>query len=413
MRGLPRGTELTAAALPSCAETWEPRPRDFQGNFVRGGRRRLQRRRRRWTLVAAGLVAIALPAFASPPLTAWDSLTVGAATAADQTVLPMPFEQVGASFPGSAYYYLEAEKPVLKVGEGIHSDAGDAASVPVARAFRIDNSGVDRSRALQCLTAAIYYEAASEPDGGQRAVAQVVLNRVAHPAYPKTVCGVVYQGSERPTGCQFSFTCDGSLARAPQRYFWQRAEDVARAALSGYVYAPIGLATHYHTIQVNPYWAPSLRYLTTIGAHRFYAFNGAPETRPRSASPISAANRSPRPIAATIRPPAPWPMPHSTRWPCSGLSRLQRPSGQRPSRRPRHRSRRLPPIPATCANAAARTSTAPATCPKRPCAPNMPTRANGSSSLRARFEKCLKGIFERHRPPSPLGAPTRPPTSVS
>ncbi len=275
MRGLPRGTELTAAALPSCAETWEPRPRDFQGNFVRGGRRRLQRRRRRWTLGAAGLVAIALPAFASPPLTAWDSLTVGAATAADQTVLPMPFEQVGASFPGSAYYYLEAEKPVLKVGEGIHSDAGDAASVPVARAFRIDNSGVDRSRALQCLTAAIYYEAASEPDGGQRAVAQVVLNRVAHPAYPKTVCGVVYQGSERPTGCQFSFTCDGSLARAPQRYFWQRAEDVARAALSGYVYAPIGLATHYHTIQVNPYWAPSLRYLTTIGAHRFYAFNGA------------------------------------------------------------------------------------------------------------------------------------------
>ncbi len=275
MRGLPRGTELTAAALPSSAETWEPRPRDFQGNFVRGGRRRLQRRRRRWTLGAAGLVAIALPAFASPPLTAWNSLTVGTATAADQTVLPMPFEQVGASFPGSAYYYLEAEKPVLKVGEGIHSDAGDAASGPVARAFRIDNSGVDRSRALQCLTAAIYYEAASEPDGGQRAVAQVVLNRVAHPAYPKTVCGVVYQGSERPTGCQFSFTCDGSLARTPQRYFWQRAEDVARAALSGYVYAPIGLATHYHTIQVNPYWAPSLRYLTTIGAHRFYAFNGA------------------------------------------------------------------------------------------------------------------------------------------
>jgi hypothetical protein len=266
---------LTATARPSCTETWEPRPRDFQGNFVRGGRRRLQRRRQRWTFGAAGLVAIALPAFASPPLTAWDSLTVGGGTAANQPVLPMPFEQPGASFPGSAYYYLEAEQPVLKVGEGIHSDAEGGAIGPVARALRIDNSGVDRSRALQCLTAAIYYEAASEPDGGQRAVAQVVLNRLAHPAYPKTVCGVVYQGSERPTGCQFSFTCDGSLARAPQRYFWRRAEEVAHAALSGQVYAPVGLATHYHTIQISPYWAPSLHYLTTIGAHRFYAFNGA------------------------------------------------------------------------------------------------------------------------------------------
>jgi len=271
---------VTAAALPACTETWEPRPRDFQGHFVRGGRKRLQRRRRRWTLGSAALVAVALPAFAAPsfaPAEAWDRLTASGTETGGAPVLPMPFEQAGASFPGSAYYYLEAEQPVLKIGEGIHSDADDGTGDPgpVARALRIDNSGVDRSRALQCLTAAIYYEAASEPDGGQRAVAQVVLNRVAHPAYPKTVCGVVYQGSERPTGCQFSFACDGSLARAPQRFFWQRAESVARAALSGEVYTPIGLATHYHTIQVNPYWAPSLHYLTTIGAHRFYAFNGA------------------------------------------------------------------------------------------------------------------------------------------
>jgi hypothetical protein len=125
------------------------------------------------------------------------------------------------------------------------------------------------------MTAAIYYEAASEPDDGQRAVAQVVLNRVAHPAYPNTVCGVVFQGSERTTGCQFSFTCDGSLARAPSRMFWLRAESVARAALSGYVYAPVGLATHYHTIAVHPYWAPKLSYIGTIGAHRFYKFGGA------------------------------------------------------------------------------------------------------------------------------------------
>ena len=68
-------------------------------------------------------------------------------------------------------------------------------------------------RSLQCLTEAVYYEARSESEEGQRAVAQVVLNRVRHPAYPNSVCGVVYQGSERVTGCQFSFTCDGALGR--------------------------------------------------------------------------------------------------------------------------------------------------------------------------------------------------------
>ncbi|WP_235054609.1 cell wall hydrolase [Novosphingobium lindaniclasticum] len=266
---------MTAAIPPARTVTWDPHRRRLQANTVRGKRRRLQHRRRRWKMSAAALLAIALPAFASPPFGEWEPFRLGEIAAPEPTVLPMPFEQPGGSFPGSAYYYLEAEKPVLGIGEGIHSDAEEGPVGPVARALRIDNSGVDRSRALQCLTAAIYYEAASEPDGGQRAVAQVVLNRLAHPAYPKTVCGVVYQGSERPTGCQFSFSCDGALARAPQRYFWQRAESVARAALSGAVYAPVGLATHYHTIQVNPYWAPSLHYLVTIGAHRFYAFNGA------------------------------------------------------------------------------------------------------------------------------------------
>ena len=119
------------------------------------------------------------------------------------------------------------------------------------------------------MTAAVYYEARSEPDIGQRAVAQVVLNRVAHPAYPNTVCGVVYQGSQRKTGCQFSFTCDGSFARRPNTMFWERARQVALAALGGYVHRPAGLATHYHTVQIYPYWAPSLNYLGKIGAHRF------------------------------------------------------------------------------------------------------------------------------------------------
>jgi spore germination cell wall hydrolase CwlJ-like protein len=128
--------------------------------------------------------------------------------------------------------------------------------------------------AVDCLTAAIYYEAASESDAGQRAVAQVVLNRVRHPAFPKTVCGVVYQGAERRTGCQFSFTCDGSLARIPSRAGWDHARGIAAAALAGYVEPAVGTATHYHTQWVVPYWAWSLDKITVLGAHIFYRWKG-------------------------------------------------------------------------------------------------------------------------------------------
>jgi hypothetical protein len=255
-------------------------PRDFSARLRRSRARSLRAVKaprhfgRRAVVLAA---AFALPAFAAPA--EW-GFEIGGAGRAEPAVAPMPFERPGDSFPGAAFYYLSNDPAPAPLGRDIHSDAEAAPTLldpvgPSARALRVDNSGVDRGRALQCLTAAIYYEAASEPDAGQRAVAQVVLNRVAHPAYPKTVCGVVYQGSEKNTGCQFSFTCDGSLARVPSRMFWQRAENVARDALSGYVYAPVGLATHYHTVAVHPYWAPTLTYLGTIGAHRFYRFGGA------------------------------------------------------------------------------------------------------------------------------------------
>jgi len=199
----------------------------------------------------------------------------------------MAFETPGESFPGSAFYYLadDGSAPPPALDDGAHWD--DAAATPAlaqplaetARALIAGGSINDQSRALTCLTQAIYYEAASESDAGQRAVAQVVLNRVAHPTYPNTVCGVVYQGSERRTGCQFSFTCDGALGRTPSRFGWNRARAVASAALAGSVYAPVGLATHYHTIQGNPYWAKSLNRVTTIGAHIFYRWGGAGHTQ--------------------------------------------------------------------------------------------------------------------------------------
>ena len=135
-------------------------------------------------------------------------------------------------------------------------------------------SRLDRGRALECLTAAIYYEAASEPDAGQQAVAQVVLNRARHPAFPGTVCGVVYQGSER-AGCQFSFACDGAMVRhRPSAAGWARAARVAALALAGRVYAPVGLATHYHTYAVTPAWNRALVMTDAVGAHLFHRWKG-------------------------------------------------------------------------------------------------------------------------------------------
>ena len=128
--------------------------------------------------------------------------------------------------------------------------------------------------AVDCLTAAVYYEAGGESDEGQRAVAQVVLNRVRHPAFPQTVCGVVYQGSELSTGCQFTFACDGSLTRQPNPSGWARARRVAEGALEGRVEPAVGMATHYHANWVVPYWAPNLDKIAALGNHVFYRWRG-------------------------------------------------------------------------------------------------------------------------------------------
>ncbi|WP_374529926.1 cell wall hydrolase [Novosphingobium sp.] len=284
----------------------EARPRDFAARLPRKGVRTVGMRGARRHLGRRALVllaAVAVPALAAPG--EWGGFDIGNAGAAQVTVEPMPFERTGDSFPGSAFYYLAPETATPTASGGI--SYGDlVANGAIARAFRIDNSGVDRTRAVQCLTAAIYYEAASEPDQGQRAVAQVVLNRVAHPAFPNTVCGVVYQGSERTTGCQFSFTCDGSLARVPNRFFWNRAQNVAIAALSGFVEPSVGLATHYHTIAVHPAWDAQMNQITTIGAHQFFSWRGPAGAASafhfayRGGEPVAAPN--PRSAAASTAP---------------------------------------------------------------------------------------------------------------
>ena len=141
--------------------------------------------------------------------------------------------------------------------------------------FVLDASDQARSRALHCLTQAVYYEAATEPREGQEAVAQVVLNRLKHPAFPKSVCGVVFEGSQRGMGCQFTFTCDGSLARAPVSWRWDAAEQVATAALAGHVASEVGASTHYHAAWMTPYWSSSLVRTQRIGGHIFYRLPGA------------------------------------------------------------------------------------------------------------------------------------------
>src|SRR3546814_14176438 len=99
-------------------------------------------------------------------------------------------------------------------------------------------------------------------DLGQQAVAQVVLNRVRNPAFPNSVCGTVYEGSSRSTGCQFTFTCDGSLTARREPAAWERARQVAQMALAGFVYAPVGRSEERRVgkgcvSQCRSRWSPS------------------------------------------------------------------------------------------------------------------------------------------------------------
>lgn len=150
------------------------------------------------------------------------------------------------------------------------------AKVPIvpAPAFASALADLDRDRARMCLAIAAIYEAGNAVND-QRPVMQVVLNRVRHPAYPKSVCGVVFQGSERRTGCQFSFTCDGSMARRkPSAAALARASGLAEWMLTEGIDERVGHATHYHTDWVVPYWSSSLNKLAKINTHIFFNWDG-------------------------------------------------------------------------------------------------------------------------------------------
>ena len=153
------------------------------------------------------------------------------------------------------------------------SIAGLALSA-AANPFYFAGSTTDLGRATECLAMAAWYEA-GDSNEDQRSVMQVVLNRVAHPSFPNSVCGVVFQGSQLSTGCQFTFTCDGSIQRRrPSGAALARARQAALAALEGSTYAPVAQATHYHADYVQPWWASSMLQLAKVGRHIFYRLPG-------------------------------------------------------------------------------------------------------------------------------------------
>jgi spore germination cell wall hydrolase CwlJ-like protein len=172
------------------------------------------------------------------------------------------------TFSGMASATAEAAEPQDLAMAGAVEDT-------VAPFFLSAANPAERAQAVKCLSDAVYYEAGNEPEEGQRAVAQVVLNRVRDANFPDTVCGVVYQGWYRKTGCQFSFVCDGSLVRRPPSEEERaRAAAVAAQALNGYVETAVGTATHYHTDYVDPYWNASVVEVAKVGAHIFYRWPG-------------------------------------------------------------------------------------------------------------------------------------------
>jgi len=123
----------------------------------------------------------------------------------------------------------------------------------------------------ECLARAIYFESRSEPEAGQIAVANVILNRVKAKNYPETICGVVYDGAQRLNSCQFSFACDGKqdVPQSPRQ--WAKAQQIADRAMAGDAYVRVlSTATNYHADYVNPRWSGAMKRLIKIGRHIFY-----------------------------------------------------------------------------------------------------------------------------------------------
>lgn len=136
--------------------------------------------------------------------------------------------------------------------------------VPVAAAPAKPAGRQLSNRELRCLALNVYWESRGQPLKGQAAVAHVTLNRAASASFPRSICGVVYQG------CQFGWTCDGRSNTPDDEAAWEEAQEVARQAAAG-ERDPTDGALYFHHVQERPQWARG-RYghRIVIGQHVFF-----------------------------------------------------------------------------------------------------------------------------------------------
>ncbi|MEZ5996513.1 MAG: cell wall hydrolase [Hyphomonadaceae bacterium] len=232
------------------------------------------------TIMCLAAAAVAMPVIAHRAAEQRD----GAEWAATSSALQARFEQELLAADPDAHVQLTS----LPAADGLRArgtaslfESPDARAMMIQAVLRGPSDQLTSTPAVPaepqidahqhgCLSQAIYYEARGESQRGQAAVAEVIMNRVRSGRYPNSICAVVYQGSERSTGCQFTFTCDGSLAHRPRGRAWDRAQRVATAVMLGYNRPVTQGATHYHTHAVNPVWNSGLVETTSIGSHVFY-----------------------------------------------------------------------------------------------------------------------------------------------
>lgn len=192
--------------------------------------------------------------------TAPEPVAVAAAKIAPSAETPKPAKKnvtIAAVAPNTlqGLSKLKAEEPVTRVGRG----------------YRDLINSANLSREERCLAEAVYFEARSEPELGQAAVAQVVLNRIKSGLYPTSICGVVYQNSHKHLACEFTFTCEGKSLAVTEPGPWETAVRLSKAVLDGRNYNPrVANATHYHANYVSPRWGKHLKKLDVIGRHIFY-----------------------------------------------------------------------------------------------------------------------------------------------
>lgn len=275
-----------------------PGPDDEAIAYVAPDRMALPRQTMLFTLLGLLVVVLVGGALATAFLLLGDPFGPGHAGSAQRSYASLTnaeIRRLPPPPPVEPVHYLDVpQETARKVNEAVpFSTEPNPAAIPL----RLNLAPADRARAVDCLAAAAWYEAGDDTLG-QESVIQTVINRMRHPSFPNSVCGVVFQGSERKTGCQFTFTCDGALVRrTPSATAWGRAQAMASLALNGLVFSPIGWATHYHTDWVVPNWSSSVDKVAKIRTHLFFRWRGA------SGRPVAfhRAHAGSEPVLAAMR----------------------------------------------------------------------------------------------------------------